>query len=211
MSNFGFVDLRVVGAWQAAWNEAKSAMGGVSVLRSAVEFDSVAEAIADCALVVGTASVGAREMRLAVRRLERAGEEIRRAEGRVAILFGSEKTGLSNEDLSHCHWLLRIPTRTEHESMNLGQAVAVVLYELARDAEASDAAPRSRRVASSEDLDRIEDRLWTLLVESGYTNERTMESSRMKLRRLLRRMNIGDRDASVWLGMLRQMLWKWKR
>ena len=52
---------------------------------------------------------------------------------RVALLFGSEKRGLSNHDLSYCHWLIRIPTREEHPSMNLGQAVAVCLYELVRE------------------------------------------------------------------------------
>src|SRR5260221_9539003 len=56
----------------------------------------------------------------------------RMATGGVAVLFGSEKWGLSNEDLSYCHWLMRIPTRVEHRSMNLGQAAAVVMYELAR-------------------------------------------------------------------------------
>ena len=56
----------------------------------------------------------------------------------VALLFGSEKFGLSNEDLSHCHWLLRIPTREEHGSMNLGQAVAICLYELHRSDQAAE-------------------------------------------------------------------------
>ena len=52
------------------------------------------------------------------------------------VLFGSERVGLSNEDLSHCHWLMRIPTREENISMNLGQAVAICLYELARSGKA---------------------------------------------------------------------------
>ena len=63
------------------------------------------------------------------------------ATGNVALVFGSEKTGLSNDDLSHCHWLLHIPTRDEHLSMNLGQAVAVTLYELAREARPLPPAP----------------------------------------------------------------------
>ncbi len=64
--------------------------------------------------------------------------ELAREGGRVALLFGSEKTGLSNEELSHCHWLLTIPMEeheeVRHPSMNLGQAVAVCLYELVRQA-----------------------------------------------------------------------------
>ena len=66
------------------------------------------------------------------------GEELAREGGRVALLFGSEKTGLSNDELSHCHWLLTIPMEQHeemrHPSMNLGQAVAVCLYELVRSA-----------------------------------------------------------------------------
>ena len=50
----------------------------------------------------------------------------------AALLFGCEKFGLSNDDLSYCHYLVHIPTRAEHDSMNLGQAVALCLYELAR-------------------------------------------------------------------------------
>ena len=67
-----------------------------------------------------------------MRRLEYGGRLIRKrlASQPVALLFGSEKFGLSNEDMAHCHWLMRIPTREEHGSMNLGQAVAVCLYEL---------------------------------------------------------------------------------
>ena len=70
----------------------------------------------------------------AYQRLEYGGRLIRKRlwMDRAALLFGSEKFGLGNEDMAHCHWLMRIPTRDEHASMNLGQAVAVCLYELAR-------------------------------------------------------------------------------
>ena len=60
----------------------------------------------------------------------------------VGLLFGSEKFGLSNDDLSHCHWLMRIPTVDADLSMNLGQAVALCLYELARDPKAAAAPTR---------------------------------------------------------------------
>jgi tRNA/rRNA methyltransferase len=133
MSNFGFSRLRVVNPYEVAFREARSAVGASELLARAEEFSSVADAVADCALVVGTAGVTARQPQQPVRRLELAARLIRRAlaRGPVALLFGSEKFGLSNEDLSYCHWILHIPTRPEHESMNLGQAVAVCLYELA--------------------------------------------------------------------------------
>ena len=73
-----------------------------------------------------------------MRRLEYGARLIRQqvTSSPVALLFGSEKVGLSNEDLSHCHWLMRVPAYGDQISMNLGQAVAVCLYELIRDGRA---------------------------------------------------------------------------
>jgi len=148
MSNFGAMELRAVRPYEKAWREAKSAVGAGELLARAKEFASLAEAVADCSLVVGTTAVGNREMKHPLRGLEEGARLIgkRMATGRVAVLFGSEKWGLSNEDLSYCHWLMRIPTRVEHRSMNLGQAAAVVMYELGRrDRTNAEGAGRSRR------------------------------------------------------------------
>jgi len=103
-------------------------------MAGAKEFATIAAAVADCSLVVGTTSVGNRELKHPLHDLIEAVPLLdeRMRTGRVAVLFGSEKWGLSNEELSYCHWLLRIPTREEHRSMNLGQAAAVVFYEMAR-------------------------------------------------------------------------------
>jgi TrmH family RNA methyltransferase len=134
MSNFGAMELRAVRPYEKAWREAKSAVGAGELLARAKEFADLAAAVADCSLVVGTTAVGSREMKHPLRGLEDGARLIgkRMETGRVAVLFGSEKWGLSNEDLSYCHWLMRIPTRAEHRSMNLGQAAAVVIYELGR-------------------------------------------------------------------------------
>ena len=132
MSNFGATELRAVRPYSKAWREARSAVGADEVIASAKEFAALDEAVADCALVVGTTSVGNREMKHPLHDLAEAAPLLheRMAAGRVAVLFGSEKWGLSNEELSYCHWLLRIPTQERHRSMNLGQAAAVLLYEM---------------------------------------------------------------------------------
>lgn len=208
MSNFGFLDLVLVDPYEASWREAKSAMGAAPLLQKARVAESVESAVADCDLVVGTASVGSRELRLPVRRLEYGARVIQKNPGRVGLLFGSEKRGLSNDDLSLCHWLLRVPTRDEHESMNLGQAVAVCLYELARDPQAARLVPRGRQKAEAAELARIEARLMELLDRSGYTQPKTAASTRLKVRRLLRRMDLPHQDAELWLGMLRQIGWR---
>ena len=106
MSNFGVLRLRVVNPYEVAFREARSAMGAAPLLAKAKEFNSVAEAVADCTLVVGTTAVQHRELQHPLRRLEYGARLIRKQlnSGRVALLFGTEKTGLSNDDLSHCHW-----------------------------------------------------------------------------------------------------------
>src|SRR5262249_11269062 len=133
--------------------------------------------------------------------------------GRVALLFGSEKRGLSNEDLSHCHWLLHIPARKEHRSMNLGQAVAVCLYELARDASSARASQhmppaRGEKPATLETIHRVSDVLLEAIQRSGYVKPRGAPSAEEKLRRMIRRFQLQEADAQVFLGMLRKILWK---
>ena len=210
MSNFGFFELRLVNPYEVAFREAKSAVKSQGILEQAREFPTVAEAVADCALVIGTTSKGHRTLEHPLRRLETAGRIIRKqmATEPIALLFGSEKFGLANDDMSHCHWLLRIPTREQHESMNLGQAVAVCLYEIIRSPAAAAAKPVLRHPAAAADLERITGLLEQVLAQSGYVHARVEGSTELKLRRLIRRMNLNAHDAEVWLGIVRQILWK---
>lgn len=210
MSNFGCSEMRLVNPYEVAFREAKSAVKSQHVLRAAREFATVAEAVADCALVVGTTSRGPRALEHPLRRLEQGGRLIAKklASTPVALLFGSEKFGLSNDSMSHCHWLMRIPTREEHGSMNLGQAVAVCLYEIIRQPPRSLMKPPAKPPAKAEDLERITALLETVLEESGYVHAPVEGSTKLKLRRLIRRMDLNQHDAVVWLGMLRQIRWK---
>ncbi|MFI5059165.1 MAG: RNA methyltransferase [Candidatus Acidiferrales bacterium] len=209
MSNFGFLCLRVVNPYEVAFREARSAVGAAALLASAEEFKSVAEAVVDCALVVGTTAAGRRELQQPLRRLEEGARFIRKqlASNRVALLIGSEKTGLSNEDLSHCHWLMRIPTREKHPSVNLGQAVAICLYELARDRKPPRQSEKQKPATAGE-VERITGILLDALHASGYLKPRSAAPTEEKVRRLVRRLNLSAGDAEVWLGMLRQILWK---
>ena len=134
--------------------------------------------------------------------------------GPVALLFGSERFGLSNEEMSHCHWMMRIPTREEHGSMNLGQAVAVCLYELVRGQKTASAKLSQAKTvtvavktATSEEVERLTQVLLKVLDDSGYIKPRAVAAEE-KLRRLVRRMQLNSNDAEVLLGMLRQVAWK---
>jgi len=210
MANFGFSRLRVVNPYDVAFREARSAVGAAPLLRAAGDFSNLGDAVADCRLVVGTTSVGHRELQHPIRRLEHGARLILRAlpQAPVALLFGSEKFGLSNDDLSHCHWLIRIPTVDPELSMNLGQAVALCLYELARNPRAVQGRVGKFKPAAAAETEQITVMLLEALRESGYVNPRTAGSTGEKVRRLVRRLNIAARDAPVLLGMLRQILWK---
>jgi TrmH family RNA methyltransferase len=207
MSNFGFLRLRVVNPFEAGFREARSAVGASEVLADAEQYDCVADAVADCKLVVGTTAVGVRDLNHPVKRLELAARVIRKqlTTGKVAILFGSEKFGLSNKDFSHCHWLTRIPTREDHRSMNLGQAVAICMYELSRDASVAGQSEKEELAVSGE-VERFTDSLLAALKTSGYVNPAA--SNDEKVRRLVRRLKMPAKDVQVWLGVLRQIMWK---
>ena len=207
MSNFGFLRLRVVNRYQLTFREARSAVGAPELLQSAQEFATVADAIADCSLIVGTTAVGTRQIEQPVHRLETGAQLIRDhvSAATTAILFGSEKRGLSNDDLSYCHWLMRIPTRPEHISMNLGQAVAVCLYELIR-AELVPASAETAQQATGAELARMEHALLDALRLSGYTKPGTEAATEERVRKLLRRMALTSEDADTWTGMLAKMI-----
>jgi len=210
MTNFGAASLRVVNPYRLAFREARSAVGASALLKTAEEFEGVAEAIADCTLVVGTTAIGKRTLEHPPRRLDHeSGAEIRgRLEsGRVAILFGSEKTGLSNDDFSHCHWLLNIPTSATNISMNLGQAVAVCLYEVARQTEGR-ATAENVEPAATRSLEQITECLMESLRISGYVKPGTDAMFEKKARQLVLRFGLEAYDAKLLLGMVRQIAWK---
>ena len=212
MSNFGFRHLRVVNPYDVAFEGARSAVGAAEVLTSAEKYETVADAVTDCSLVVGTTAIGHRDLQHSIQRLEAGAPLIRAhlASGPCALLFGSEKFGLSNQDMSHCHWLIHIPTREEHFSMNLGQAVAICLYELIRDPGAV-AEPEKGTPASAAEVERITETLLAALRASGYPKLNSSDSFEGAVRRLVRRLHLQTGDAEFFLGMLRQMIWKMKK
>jgi TrmH family RNA methyltransferase len=210
MSNFGALRLRVVNPYEVAFREARSAVGAAAnVLANAEEYTTLAEAVADCGLVVGTTATQHRELRHSVYRLDEGAALVRQqmAAASVAIVFGSEKSGLRNEELAHCHWLIQIPTRDEHLSMNLGQAVAVTLYELSRQPAPLAGSDQPSPVTGAE-LERLTTALLNTLQLSGYATLASLGATEEKVRRLLRRMSLDTRDAELLLGMLRQIDWK---
>jgi TrmH family RNA methyltransferase len=214
MHGFGFTDLRLVNEYSVGLEKARSAVDASSILATAKEFSTVADAIADCHLVVGTTAVGKRKQAHTVYALAEGGALVRsRSEtGRVALLFGSEKTGLSNDAMSHCHWLMTIPMHItpglRHASMNLGQAAAVCLYELVRQPNTNPSQAKEEPGANAHDLERVTNFLEQMMTRIGYDLHRPAAADPAEVRRMVLRLHLNQSDARRWIGILRRLLWK---
>ena len=227
MANFGFARLAVVAPYAPPWREARSAVGAPELLATAAETATLAEAVAGCTLVVGTGTLTYRRPQQRVVSLPELGPMARRElerGGCVAVVFGSEKHGLTREDLSYCHVLAEIPTDPAQPSMNLGQAVAVCLYELAAraflpeesppavaDEQAAEKAEDASPAAPSGELDRLAGLVEEAMLAAGYSPASMRQANRHDLRLLLRRLAPTERDTRRILGLFRRILWRLKR
>jgi TrmH family RNA methyltransferase len=214
MHGFGFTDLRLVNDYPVGLERARSAVDASAILATAKEFVTVADAVADCNLVVGTTAVGERKQEHPLFTLPEGAQPICSGlpTSRVALLFGSEKTGLSNEEMSHCNWLMTIPMhRTpdlRHASMNLGQAAAVCLYELIREGNTPAGQDKQQPLANAEDLERVTTLLEKMMTGIGYDRHRPASADPAEVRRMVRRLDLNQSDARRWIGILRRLLWK---
>lgn len=134
MANFGHTDLVVVDPYEPIWQETKAAPGAEDVVQNAQCVKTWEEAVKGCSIVLGTSSFHQRPFEQAIVELPNLNRHLAAfpASDSIALVFGSERSGLSNEELAKCQAVLKIPTNRKTPSMNLGQAVAIVLYELRR-------------------------------------------------------------------------------
>lgn len=232
MTNFGFSRLAVVAPYEDHWREAKSAVGASDLLQNAKRVESLMEAVAQCTLVIGTGSLEYRKPEQTVVPLPEltplVSAELARG-GRIALVFGPEKRGLTREDLAVCHILVEIPTDPRQPSMNLGQAIAVCLYELAaRSPHFSDknkdvakvgrpdakdaAAPASMSdPACARDLDLLAEVVAETMQSANYSPAAMQKANHHDLHLLLRRLQLTRPDARRILGLFRRILWRLKR
>jgi tRNA/rRNA methyltransferase len=224
MANFDFRRLAVVAPYEPSWREARSAVGAPDLLASAAEIETVAEAVAGCTLVVGTGTLTYRIPEQPVVSLPNLvpliARELARG-GRVALVFGSEKHGLTRDDLSYCHLLVKIPTDPQQPSMNLGQAVAVCLYELASRLSPPVNGPTANvteeeqtsevPAAPSGSLERLAIVIEETMTAAGYSPSSMQAANRHDLRLVLRRLAPNERDARRIMGLFRRILWRLKR
>ena len=222
MANFGLSRLTVVAPYAPPWRDARSAVGAPQLLESAREVPTLAEAVADSTLVIGTGCLTYRKPEQPVVSLPDlaplANREFDRS-GRISLVFGSEKHGLTRYDLSHCHCLVVIPTSPGQPSMNLGQAAAVCLYELAArvnlpESEGFKPEVEKNRCAadglptSSGHLDILTGLIEETMLATGYSPRSMQAANRYDLRLILRRLAPGAEDTRRMLGLFRRILWR---
>jgi len=210
MKNFGLTDLYLVAPQRGLSRHAYAlASHADDVLNAATVCETVAEALQGCTLALGTtARPRASEARVYT---PREAAETSSREG-VAVLFGPEDYGLSNDDLRHCQGYIQIPTAA-YASLNLAQAVQLVAYEWFV-AGADTGSPErvrsetaSREVASREVLEGMYAQLLHTLHQIGYTDAQRQGSADTLFRSLFDRADLSAREVAALRGLWRQVLW----
>ena len=208
MKNMGLGRLRIVEPPPGlADPEVRSlAYGAWDVLDAARPAGSLLEAVGEATLVAGTSGRPLPDA-WSPRRLAREAEGRARG-GRISLVFGPERSGLTKQELDLCHLRVHIPTSAEHSSLNLAQAVLVLAYELhvsVPEEPPSDGAPDG--AAAAAELEQAVQDLRAGLLEVGYLNPANPDEVLAELRRLLARAGPTPREVTLLRGLARQISW----
>jgi tRNA/rRNA methyltransferase len=205
MLNFGLVDLRLV-APRDGWPNplaGPAASGADVVLEKAQLFDTVADAVADCAHVYAT-TVRKRGVTKPVVSPEEAAHAIHTAPGRTAILFGPERSGLETDDVALARTIITVPINPEFGSLNLAQAVILVAYEWSKGQKLSQPPETDLPLPAPQDeLEGMIAQLESMLTTTGYYfPPARAETSRRTLRTLLTKPAWSSQEVRTLRGVL---------
>lgn len=209
MANMGLSDLALVQPQRLNMDEARMmACHATEILESRSEFTTMAEAVADCGAVMGaTARTGLYRQHAKTPR-EWAPKALEVAQtGRVALVFGPEDNGLSNEDLALCTQIIQIPTTVEFTSLNVAQAVMVCCYEIFVASDSYEAPLEKSEEAPSELRERMFEIWRETLLEIGFMKDDKAEHMMLGLRRILSRGTLTIDDVKILMGIARQSVW----
>ncbi|MCG8368910.1 MAG: RNA methyltransferase [Proteobacteria bacterium] len=209
MKNMGLSDLRLVGPKVFPHEDATARASGASdVLDRAVVTTTLAEALTDCVYVAGASARTRAITWPCMNPRDCAGRLIREsAHGKVACVFGPEKSGLSNEDLDLCHTLLTIPTDPDFSSLNLAMAVQVLTYEI-RVASTLDEGPTydvEAPPATGEEMERFYGHLEQVLRDIRFLDPDNPRHLMRRLRRLFIRARPDKNEINILRGILTAM------
>jgi tRNA (cytidine32/uridine32-2'-O)-methyltransferase len=208
MRTMGLERLSLVSPRHFPSDEATARAAGADyLLEQARVCATLEEALAGCRFVVG-ASARLRGLSWSTLAPREAAPRLvaESAHGEVAVVFGRESSGLSNDELASCHALLHIPTDPGFSSLNLAMAVQVVAYELRLATLAGDAAPlvqpRVDPLATIEDLERFYEHLERALTAAGFLNPANPRHLMLRLRRLFSRALLEEKEVRILRGVL---------
>ena len=205
MKTMGLADLVLVAPRHFPDPDATAmAAGAADVLSKARVFDTLEGALADCALAAGF-SARERELSHAPMTVRDAAPALVDAtsEGRVALVFGNETSGLSNAELAHCQRFVMIPSNPAYGSLNLAAAVQVACYELAVAASAFDApAARERGAASVGDIEGFFAHLESAAISSRFLDPRKPGRFMERMRRMFARVRLERQEVKLLRGLL---------
>lgn len=208
MKNFGLQNLVLAGCQADFTDETfRMACGADDVLQGCVRFDSLEKALSGFALSIGTSSRNVHWIPT-VHTPSQMAEEILllASRQRIALVFGPERTGLTNEHLRYCQRLVTIPTNPAFESMNLSHAVAILAYEIySRSALHSQG--RSLEIAPLRDVEGFFAHLQASLLQIGFLNPISGPRIMGTVRQVFSRARLERRDVRILRGILRQ--WSW--
>ncbi len=202
MKNFGFSDLAVVGIHPPNWDEVTSAPNATDLLADARLFSTLNQAIADCNLVIGTTDRTRVETRQNIFTPIDLNRELNATDYKLALVFGSEKHGLTNDDFSHCHRVMSIPTQPNCPSMNLGQAVAVCCYELVRNQAQTEFVPRPAEMATAGATEAALQLLLDVLHQIDFVLPGNKPDLKRRIRSSFFRFNLTRYDVEMLCGIL---------
>jgi len=209
MANMGLSDLAVVAPRNLDLDEARMmACHATDILDGRSEFGTLAEAVADCGLVMVTTAREGLYRRHAKTPREWAGKALEAAgTGKVALVFGREDNGLSNEELELATQIIRIPTTPEYPSLNLAQAVMVCCYELFVANGTYEPPVEKTPEAPSELRERMFAMWDDTLMKIGFMKDDKEDHMMLGLRRILSRGPLTVDDVRILMGIARQTLW----
>jgi tRNA/rRNA methyltransferase len=205
LKTMGFADLRLVAPKTFPHPEADAlASGALDVLGAARVFDTLERALADVVLAVGFSARG-RDLSHPPRALREAAPLMvsAAAAGPIALVFGNETFGLTNEELARCQWLAVIPANPAYASLNLAAAVQVACYELATAASAfTPPAEPGRTPATVEEIEAFFAHLERAMVASGFLDPAMPKRLMERMRRLYARAGLEREEVRFLRGML---------
>lgn len=207
MMNFGFIDLRLVNPQvDHLGDEARRmAVKSAPLLESARLFSSLADAVADCVLTVGTTRRFGKYREDFIHPGDIAGE-MRSVAGPTALIFGREDRGLLTDELDLCTRLVTIPTENALPSLNLAQAVAICLYEIAL-ASSDERRKRRRKVAPSATREVMYSHMRETLSEVGFLDPQNPDHILHTFRRIFARAGLNEREVRILQGLWSRLDW----